>query len=101
MQPPTGAADDRGTIEVSAGEDVSVHMFVEAVRAAIFTAPSRVVIDLSAVSFLDSYGCSVLTGLAREGRDSGVLVSLGPVMAPVVRLVLDLVHLTSKFDPLD
>lgn len=85
----------RGEIDISVAD-----RFQEQLHELIEAAHSPAVIDLSALSFVDSSGLSALMSARKHAERKGVkLVLLAP--SPFVRKVLDVTDLSSVFEVRD
>jgi anti-anti-sigma factor len=87
-----------GCVAVTAAGEIDVRSLVGLDRAltAAFKSSSRVVVDLSRVSFIDSSGLGALIGARNRARELGGSVSLvGP--PPAVTRILTGTHLHEAF----
>jgi anti-anti-sigma factor len=78
---------------------VSAPELVDAIQRAVSRSPTRVVVVLGSVTFLDSCGCAALVAGWRTGQSHGVLVSLRGTLMPLVRHILHVTTLPTIFDP--
>ena len=70
-----------------------------AFHQAISQRPGRIVLDLDAVTFLDSGGCNALESGCCEARAAGIPVALCGDMTSIVRRVVTVALLSPVFDP--
>jgi len=82
----------RGDIDLASAAD-----FETCLRSALDSAPSSIVIDLAALTFIDSSGLRVLVSLSKEAQSRGATLGLRNVPRHAQR-VLDITGLTEWFD---
>jgi anti-anti-sigma factor len=75
----------------------TVGQLTAAFDQALASAPSKVVLDLSAVTFVDSTGIGAIVGLRNATITAGIALCLNPGPANVMR-VMTLSGLTEAFD---
>jgi anti-sigma B factor antagonist len=82
---------------IAAGEiDVRTAADLRAALDAVLDGhPPKIVIDLSAVTFMDSTGLGVLTGARNRAGDDGRLVVINP--HPIARRILEITGLLELF----
>ncbi len=80
-------------------EEDSANM-VEALYSRLASANPRLVMDLSAVPYLDSHGLEVLLDVARELRQRGLSCKLAMVTG-TCREILDLTEMLGEFEVFD
>lgn len=93
---------DGVAIIVAGDVDLAAHKAFEAEVQQVWDGSSKLVIDLSQVTFLDSMGLRVLVQTRQRAEDNGSEVVLAGPSTPVLR-VLELAGVTSVFslaDPL-
>jgi anti-sigma B factor antagonist len=82
----------RGDIDLASAAD-----FESALRTALEAAPASIVIDLAALSFMDSSGLRVLVSLSKEAESRGATLGLRNIPRHAQR-VLDITGLTEWFE---
>ncbi len=95
-------ADDFGSIAITPCGEMdmaSAPTLLGALRQAIAQQPSRIMLDLSSVAFLDSKRCDALAVGWSEARAAGIRVALCEEMVSIVRRVLAITMLLPLFDP--
>lgn len=97
------AGSDGKTAVVEANDDIDMHRstdFQQELMAVLGKDPQRIVVDLSAVSYMDSSGvASLVKLLSRCSRQSVTLKLAG--MTPRVRSVFEITKLDSVFEIID
>jgi anti-anti-sigma factor len=83
----------RGEVDLATASELE-----SCVQRAFEDAPSSVVLDLEALTFIDSSGLRVLVALANDARSRGATLALRSVPRHAQR-VLDLTGLSDWFDP--
>jgi len=82
----------RGDIDLASASD-----FETALRTALDAAPSSIVIDLAALSFIDSSGLRVLVSVSKDAQSHGATLGLRNVPRHAQR-VLDITGLSEWFE---
>ena len=93
-----GEPDGEATLAITGEIDAFVESkFREEIHSLIDRAHSPAVIDLAAVSYIDSSGLRVLLGARTHARDRGVTLVL-QAPSSFVRRVLDITGVADDFD---
>jgi len=82
----------RGDIDLASAAD-----FESALQTALAGSPASIVIDLAALSFMDSSGLRVLVSLSKEAESRGATLGLRNIPRHAQR-VLDITGLTEWFE---
>jgi anti-anti-sigma factor len=82
----------RGDIDLASAGD-----FESALRKALESSPASIVVDLTALSFIDSSGLRVLVSLSKEAESRGATLGLRNIPRHAQR-VLDITGLTEWFE---
>jgi anti-sigma B factor antagonist len=82
----------RGDIDLSSASD-----FETALRTALDATPTSILVDLGALSFIDSSGLRVLVSVSKDAQSQGATLGLRNVPRHAQR-VLDITGLSEWFD---